>query len=42
MQVLAIVFITLVILAVFAGRYGADSRDGFDRSPPGRPSGRSL
>jgi hypothetical protein len=40
MQALVIVFITLVILAVGAGRYGVDSRDGFDRSRPGRPGGR--
>ena len=36
MQALVIVFITLVVFAIVAGRYGADSRDGFDGSPSGR------
>ena len=40
MQALVIVFAILVVLAIAAGRYGADSRDGFDRSAPGRSSGR--
>jgi hypothetical protein len=31
MQALVIVFTILVILAIVAGRYGVDSRDGFDR-----------
>lgn len=42
MQALVIVFAILVVLAVVAGRYGADSRDGFDRSAPSRPGGRGL
>jgi hypothetical protein len=36
MQALLIVLICLVILAILAGRYGVDSRDGFDWSPPDR------
>ena len=39
MQALSIVLICLVALAVVAGRYGADSRDGLDWSPPGRAGG---
>jgi hypothetical protein len=31
LQALVIVFTILVILAIVAGRYGVDSRDGFDR-----------
>ena len=42
MQALVIVFAILVVLAVVASRYGADSRDGFDRSAPSRPGGRGL
>jgi hypothetical protein len=42
MQALAIVFAALVILAIAAGRYGVDSRDEFDLSPPGRSSGPGL
>jgi hypothetical protein len=37
MQALLIVLICLVALAVVAGRYGADSRDGPDWSPRARP-----
>jgi hypothetical protein len=36
MQTLLTVFISLVILAAVAGRYGADSRDGLDWSPRAR------
>jgi|Tabmets5t2r1_1033131.scaffolds.fasta_scaffold36292_2 hypothetical protein len=36
MQALSIVLICLVALAVVAGRYGADSRDGLDWSPGDR------
>jgi hypothetical protein len=36
MQALLIVLIGLVALAVVAGRYGADSRDGLDWSPVDR------
>jgi hypothetical protein len=39
MQALVIIVAILVILAIAAGRYGADSRDGFDRAASGRPSG---
>jgi hypothetical protein len=42
MQALVIVFTILVVLAIVAGRYGVDSRDGFDRSSPDRPSGPGL
>ena len=42
MQALVIVFLTLVIFAIVAGRYGVDSRDGFDPSSPARPGGRPL
>ena len=34
MQALLILLICLVALAVLAGRFGADSRDGLDWSPP--------
>jgi hypothetical protein len=34
MQALLILLICLVILAIVAGRYGVDSRDGLDWSPP--------
>ena len=34
MQALLILLICLVTLAILAGRYGVDSRDGWDRSPP--------
>jgi hypothetical protein len=36
MQALSIVLICLVALAVVAGRYGADSRDGLDWAPGDR------
>jgi hypothetical protein len=36
MQALLILFICLVTLAILAGRYGVDSRDGLDWSPPDR------
>ena len=36
MQALLILLICLVTLAILAGRYGVDSRDGFDWSPPDR------
>ena len=36
MQALVILLICLVTLAILAGRYGVDSRDGFDWSPPDR------
>jgi hypothetical protein len=39
MQALLIVRICLVGLAVVAGRYGADSRDGLDWSPGDRAGG---
>jgi hypothetical protein len=39
MQALLIVLICLVALAVLAGRYGADSRDGLDWSPRDQASG---
>jgi hypothetical protein len=42
MQALVIVVGILVILAIAAGRHGVDSRDGFDGSRPGRPSGPGL
>ena len=35
MHALLTIFTTLVVLAVLAGVYGADSRDGF--GPSGRP-----
>jgi hypothetical protein len=34
MQALLILLICLVTLAILAGRYGVDSRDGLDWSPP--------
>ena len=34
MQVLLIVLLCLVALAILARRYGVDSRDGLDWSPP--------
>jgi hypothetical protein len=34
MQVLLILLFCLVTLAILAGRYGVDSRDGLDWSPP--------
>jgi hypothetical protein len=40
MQTLVIVFLIPVVLAVVAGRWGAESRDGFDGSPRARGSGR--
>jgi hypothetical protein len=36
MHELLILLICLVALAVLAGRYGVDSRDGLDWSPPDR------
>jgi hypothetical protein len=35
MQALLTIFMTLVVVAILAGRYGHDSRDGF--GPSGRP-----
>jgi hypothetical protein len=35
-----ILLICLVILAILAGRYGVDSRDGLDWSPPDRARSR--
>ena len=40
MQELALVMLTLAALAVAAGRYGVDSREGFEWSARGRLSGR--
>jgi hypothetical protein len=40
MQALLILLICLVTLAVLAGRYGVDSRDGLDWSPPDRTRSR--
>jgi len=34
MQALLILLVCLVALAILAGRYGVDSRDGLDWSPP--------
>jgi hypothetical protein len=42
MQALVIVLLTLVALAIFAGRHGVDSRDGFDGSPLNWPAGPGL
>jgi hypothetical protein len=42
MQALVTVFIALMTLAILAGRFGVDSRDGFDGSPPGRPGSRGF
>jgi hypothetical protein len=36
MQALLILLLCLVTLAILAGRYGVDSRDGLDWSPPDR------
>ena len=36
MQALLILLSCLVTLAILAGRYGVDSRDGFGWSPPDR------
>ena len=41
MQALLILLFCLVTLAVLAGRYGVDSRDGLDWSPPDRARSRS-
>ena len=41
MQALLILLICLVTLAILAGRYGVDSRDGLDWSPPDRARSRS-
>jgi hypothetical protein len=35
MQALVILLICLVTLAILAGRYGVDTRDGYDWTPPG-------
>ena len=40
MEALALVVVPLVAVAVAAGRYGVDSREGFERSARGRLSGR--
>jgi hypothetical protein len=40
MQALLIPLICLVILAILAGRYGVDSRDGLDWKPPHRARSR--
>ena len=40
MQTLVFVLLILVVLAVASGRWGAESRDGFDRSPTAPGSGR--
>ena len=42
MHALLILFICLVILAILAGRYGVDSRDGLDWSPPDRARSRAA
>ncbi len=41
MQALLILLICLATLAILARRYGVDSRDGLDWSPPDRPRSRS-
>jgi len=40
MQALLILLICPVTLAILAGRYGVDSRDGLDWSPPDRARSR--
>lgn len=40
MQALLILLICLVTLALIASRYGVDSRDGLDWSPPDRARSR--
>jgi hypothetical protein len=40
LQALLILLICLVTLAILAGRYGVDSRDGLDWSPPDRARSR--
>jgi hypothetical protein len=40
MQALLILFICLVALAALARRYGVDSRDGLDWSPPDQAKSR--
>ena len=40
MRALLILLICLVTLAILASRYGVDSRDGRDWSPPDQPSNR--
>jgi hypothetical protein len=40
MLALLILLVCLVILAILAGRYGVDSRDGLDWSPPDRARSR--
>jgi hypothetical protein len=40
MGALALVVLILVAVALAAGRYGVDSREGFEWSARGRPSGR--
>jgi hypothetical protein len=42
MQALVIVLLTLVALAILAGRHGVDSRGGFDGSPLDWPAGPGL
>ena len=38
--ILLICLVTLATLAILAGRYGVDSRDGLDWSPPDRAKSR--
>jgi len=40
MQALLILLICLVAVAILARRYGVDSRDGLDWSPPGQAKSR--
>ena len=40
MQALLILLICLVALVILARRYGVDSRDGLDWSPPGQAKSR--
>jgi len=40
MQALLILLVCLVTLAILGGRYGADSRDGLDWSPPNQAGSR--
>ena len=40
MEALALVVVLLVAVALAAGRYGVDSREGFERSARGRLNGR--
>jgi hypothetical protein len=41
MQALLILLICLVALAMLAGRYGVDTRDGLDWTPPDQARSRS-